>query len=796
MRTTVFSGSIIDEQIKLELDAVREGVQAYQKVRREVESRGDAAMLKPCQRLLAHWFEVLRDVIDLEQKKIQAGGRYVPSWAPMLMAVDADRIAVCAMHEAVGACVEQPQGVAKAWLAGKIGAAIAAEFHADVLSGHASGSKSLKYSRRLRRPSDLNDLARRILDDTKFGLAVRYGCGGAVLELMVKFCSTRDYGDPRGIEKAFEEKRVRFKRHVKTMIVLSDDAQALIEDGHGQRQGMRPRYLPMIVPPYPWTADAEGGYVKVRTPLVIGLSKAQRKAMDAADLTETMAAVNALSATPWRINRRVLDVVKDLWDRGGGAVDIPPAQNRPVPPSPGGTNLQALARWKREAATIHTENAGLRGQRRQFLNRLGVAVRFVDRDAIYFPHQLDYRGRAYPVPQGLNHQQGDLSRGLLEFAEPRALGGEGEYWVRVHLAGCFGIDKVSYDDRVRWTHENIDHASLQRLGENPLDEPSWQRAEKPWQALAAMLALSDPLAAMHLPVQIDGTCNGIQHLAALSRDAQAGGLVNLVPGDKPSDLYAAVAEVVRTRVEELIADGSEVAPYALRWVTRKIIKRVPMTKAYGVTPMGAKDQIQEELEAAKVPRDQARMIAIFLAPLVLEAVDQVCPGPAAVMDWFRACAETVVRAGHKLRWTVDGGWTAVQNYTNNGRMEIKTLAGRRLYIINPSAERSISLRRQRNGSSPNVVHSLDARHLRATALRCRDSGITFAGVHDSFWTHAADVPALAAIGREEFVRLHRQPILEGLQAQWEALCGKEMPAPPTAGTLDLQAVSGSLYFFS
>ena len=37
-----------------------------------------------------------------------------------------------------------------------------------------------------------------------------------------------------------------------------------------------------------------------------------------------------------------------------------------------------------------------------------------------------------------------------------------------------------------------------------------------------------------------------------------------------------------------------------------------------------------------------------------------------------------------------------------------------------------------------------------------------AGVHDSFWTHAADVDQMNQILRETFVELYKQPILENV----------------------------------
>ncbi len=48
------------------------------------------------------------------------------------------------------------------------------------------------------------------------------------------------------------------------------------------------------------------------------------------------------------------------------------------------------------------------------------------------------------------------------------------------------------------------------------------------------LASGDPAGfRSRLPVQMDGSCNGLQHYAALSRDEAGGRSVNLLPCDRP-----------------------------------------------------------------------------------------------------------------------------------------------------------------------------------------------------------------------------------------------------------------------
>lgn len=78
-------------------------------------------------------------------------------------------------------------------------------------------------------------------------------------------------------------------------------------------------------------------------------------------------------------------------------------------------------------------------------------------------------------------------------------------------------------------------------------------------------------------------------------------------------------------------------------------------------------------------------------------------------------------------------------------------------------------------------------------------------MHDSFWTHAADVPVLARLLREAFVELHSQPLLQQLKAELEERMqhskatgrGKgHVPNPPELGELDLNKVLEAEYFFN
>jgi DNA-directed RNA polymerase len=95
---------------------------------------------------------------------------------------------------------------------------------------------------------------------------------------------------------------------------------------------------------------------------------------------------------------------------------------------------------------------------------------------MYPPHNLGFRGRAYPIPPHLNHLGDDLSRGLLMFGESKHLGVRGLRWLKVHLANSYGFDKGNFDERENFVMSQLD--DIYDSAEKPL-EVSHLHTEQP-----------------------------------------------------------------------------------------------------------------------------------------------------------------------------------------------------------------------------------------------------------------------------------------------------------------------------
>lgn len=75
--------------------------------------------------------------------------------------------------------------------------------------------------------------------------------------------------------------------------------------------------------------------------------------------------------------------------------------------------------------------------------------------------------------------------------------------------------------------------------------------------------------------------------------------------------------------------------------------------------------------------------------------------------------------------------------------------------------------------------------------------LTFSAVHDSYWTHAGSVDEMNVILRDQFIKLHSEPLLENLKASFELrFPGVRFPDLPERGAFDLENIRESVYFFS
>lgn len=594
-------------------------------------------------------------------------------------------------------------------------------------------------------------------------------------------------------------------------------------------------YWPTLIPPKPWTRPWGGGY---HTPLVPRLpavktkghigARAYLEELSNKNLSQVYAALNRVQETAWAVNQQVAQVLREVMDRGLDVPGLPPGQDLPFPPKPVDidTNVEARKWWRKGAALVRRQNIKNRSRRVQVLRSLTMAEKLAPYGRFYFPHNMDFRGRMYAVPPFLNPQGADFAKGLLTFAEGKPIETEEQLeWLAIHGANCYGVDKVSYVDRWNWAVEN--HESILDVAQDPLAYNFWTHADNPFQFLAFCFEWSRVIeggwgTVSSLPVALDGSCNGLQHYSAALRDPVGGAAVNLVPSEKPQDIYGVVAERVVARLEQLKDTSGPEGEHARNWlafgVDRKITKRPVMTLPYGCTLYTVREfveqAVREKLDGGKVNpfarvnakgdrEDGLFDAAGFLQPIVWEAIGQTVVAARGAMDWLQQVANVVTQDGLPIVWDTPDGFTVMQAYVDQRRTEVRThLDGHvRRFILSQDGA-VMDRRRQANGIAPNWVHSMDAAALRVFVNMAAEQGIVaFSLVHDSYGMLAADVPTGAQVLRRAFIALYqdRDALTEFREEMGAYLTDEAMgrvPPVPNNGTLDLNLIEQSLYFFA
>lgn len=126
-------------------------------------------------------------------------------------------------------------------------------------------------------------------------------------------------------------------------------------------------------------------------------------------------------------------------------------------------------------------------------------------------------------------------------------------------------------------------------------------------------------------------------------------------------------------------------------------------------------------------------------------------------------------------WTTALGLPVVQPYRKAKKRQVMT-SMQTVYISDPTSNTEVSPGKQASAFPPNFIHSLDATHMILTALECHAAGLTFASVHDSYWTHASDIDTMSDMIRETFIRLHTQDVLQRLRAEFlDRYAGYKVP---------------------
>jgi len=601
--------------------------------------------------------------------------------------------------------------------------------------------------------------------------------------------------------------------------------------------------FPLLNPAEEWSSFF---HPVLKAPLIRGASTSTLKKATLTSAKEVYDALNKLQRTPYIINQQVFEVYSILLSKQSKE-DILKRDYKPHDLSP----------FKHDKEEMVASRAGM------FLEAefIRTIARKIDKKTFYQAYNCDFRGRIYPMTPYLNEQSSDNAKGLIKYQEGVPLGDNGAYWLAVHTANSIGEDKLKLDERAAYVEEHMDE--LLKYAEDPITNNGWMSTDKPWSVLACSFewqsiyywqvignnAIEDY--PCQLPIFIDGSNNGVQHLTALSLDEIIAPLVNLVPTELPGDVYMYVAEKTWEALDVLYknlgddpiirelprilreikdikllretAETKEEKDEAFKkldewrktnkefekkiyipfWhlyledkkLQRKTVKRPVMTLGYGVTRQGVRDQVFDDTKMlSEELKFKDKSWSNPFGDLLRDTMLKHLKGPATMLELFQRLADRANENNEFLSWYVPiTNFPAVQEYlkTKESRVRVRFCRSNRgkgiQLTIQPKETGKLDKRKQATGAAPNIVHSFDAAHL---TLIVNNSDFVVTTVHDSFGCHPGNMEDLFRITREQFMLFYKSDPLAQLLSQTDTL-----DLFPERGNLNLEAVLESDFAF-
>lgn len=544
---------------------------------------------------------------------------------------------------------------------------------------------------------------------------------------------------------------------------------------------------PMLCEPNDWGVRTMGGYLtndlrRLTSLIRTGVSRKKRGSPPLAPDSTALVMLNRLQKVPYRINGRVLELANFCMERRLRVGKFRAEEPSPPPSKPEPWETAAIEdklAYKKARTEIEDMNAALAQKNYRTTEALYVANKYKG-EVFWVPWSFDFRGRVYPIPTSLSPQGTDFDKSLIYFEEE---GPVNEWWLAFQVATTYGLDKAPMDERIDWVNKN--HDFLTQIATDPEGTVGlWETAEEPWCFIAASIEYNECVIkgskkTSGLPVSVDATCSGLQHLSALALDKTAAEMVNVVPTNKPSDGYKIVAEKAK-----------EILPEHLHHlITRKVTKRTVMTTPYGVTENSARDYIRQELKGIKLEKGELQMI---VKAIYRYGVKQVFDGPCRSMEFIQKVAGECIKAGKTtVEWVTPSGFHVIQEYRRNDvdRIETKLLGQTvKTHLLKEWDERQINLAKSKTAASPNLVHSLDAALLH---LVFAEWCAPFTVIHDCVLGRSCDMDDLGMAIRDKFVEIYSQPVLQ----QWAEQLGVDFDESVMLNTLDINDVQQSAYFF-
>jgi len=492
--------------------------------------------------------------------------------------------------------------------------------------------------------------------------------------------------------------------------------------------------------------------------------------------------VNKINSVAFKINENVLDFILLNNHKYGFFTET--------------GNVNPLSLKNKLTMIEKRELTSFNSRKHLELNILGLATIFRDIPSIYLPVRIDYRGRLYCVTEYLNYQGIELAKGLLEFSLGEKVfltDQEAIKYLKIFGANCFGnkLEKKSFLDRVAWIDNNtediinFDNGILLNKAENKTLFLSFCFEYKKY---VEALNNNIPYFVSNLPIQLDASCNGFQHLTLLINEIALAKELNLNDSswnDIPKDFYNFIAIKVKkyfvdkleeSRVGKLNLSAENKESYeklAKLAIFRGLIKKAVMTIPYNASAASIEEYLKASFDKQKNPNfydselNQTDAVAqkenkykdyyiwvlkseistketgVIFKELDFKNLRKALnisifidyPKLTALAEYLRGIANVSNKLNIAIPWNLPSGLVINQQFYEKKTLKIKPFTyTKNLLNLTVLNKKQFNKNKQKIALMPNLIHSLDAASLCLVIVNYfkQIDNINFYSIHDCF----------------------------------------------------------------
>ena len=550
-----------------------------------------------------------------------------------------------------------------------------------------------------------------------------------------------------------------------------------------------PKKLPMIVPPKLYTKEQLGGYLLNDELITNSLVRKKWSNKHISEITEEniiYTVVNKISSIGYKINKDVLEFILSHNDYLKGEM-IDPNYTHPLLEKSKLTKVEKL------------ELDSFLSKKELQENILGLALVYSNVPSFYIPVQLDFRGRLNCIAEYLNYQSNSLAKSLLLFSKGEKIKKNDMQaldYLKLYGANCFGLDKKSVVERLAWIDSNIDKIINFENG------ILIKQAKEKFLFIAFCIefnrwikCLNDPEVYefdTFLPIQLDATCNGFQHLSLLSLDPTLGLELNLTQSNKedvPNDLYSFLItnlmdhlrnemdhlsndlnnkEITQTKIEEIKEKLEAYKRIIDSKIKRYIIKKAIMTIPYNVSYFQLLNYIKENFvridstEFFTTKEDNNIKLHYSDFNLIGKGLNEVLnykfPKLNLLLKYLEKIAKICTILQMPIVWSLPSGLIVKQGYLEEEEVRIKPFFyDKSKFVLKVTNSKVYNKNKQIRAFMPNLVHSLDAASLALLLDSYFNDGLqNIFTVHDCFAVTVNNVSNLLEFLKLTYIKIYSE----------------------------------------